>query len=239
MSYYKEIQNFSFADGGYILLPSDESKKYPVVYMFHGISGVEEWKAASKANIAVRMEKVVAEGGAQSIIVMPRIRCAASVEENADIEEIMLKGAYDQFFNYDICGLIDYINSKYEQYVLKGKENTAIAGFSMGATAAIYHAVRNRNIINNMGAVSIAVYTFTKEKIKPEDFVLDNEKNAIHYIGYGTAEVSGFVDADQYCINSFRNNNVAVKVETNSGTGHKFSTFNPLLESFLKMIFKS
>lgn len=63
MSYYKEIQDINFADGGYILLPQDESKQYPVVYMLHGLGGVEEWKDIAKGNIAARMEDIVGNGG--------------------------------------------------------------------------------------------------------------------------------------------------------------------------------
>jgi len=236
VSYYKEIQNLGFANGGYILLPQDESKKYPVVYMFHGISGVEEWKDTTKGNIAARMEEVVRSGGAQSIVVMPKISGCASVDENVDIEKLMVEGYWEQFFNYDICGLIKHINSTYERYVMTGKENTAIAGFSMGATAAIYYAVKNRDIFSSVGAVSVS--TLTRSYIKSEDFVLDNEKDTIHFIGYGTAEGSEFLSADNYCINSLKNNNVDITEKQNEGTGHNFSTFNPLLAIFLNMVFK-
>lgn len=238
MSYYKAIQNIDFADGGYILLPQDESKKYPVVYMFHGTGGVEEWKDTAKGNIAAMMEDVVGNGGTQSVVVMPKIRgCGyASVDEDTDIEKIINDEDWGQFFNYDIYGLIKYISSTYEQYVMRGKKNTAIAGFSMGATASIYYAVKNRDIFCSFGAVSVS--QITKKKIKPEDFVLDKEKGAIYFIGYGTAEGNDFVASDQYCIDSFSANNVSVNVKTNKGTGHNFLTFNPLLADYLSMIFK-
>lgn len=236
MSYYKEIQSIDFADGGYILLPKDQSEKHPVVYMFHGISGVEEWKDAAKGNIAARMEEVVGNGGTQSIVVMPKISGCTSVNEEANVEKLIANGSWNQFFNYNICGLIEYINSTYEQYVMPGKKNTAIAGFSMGATAAIYYAVRNRDVFCSMGAVSVA--SITQQVIKAKDFVLEKENGAIYFIGYGTAEGSAFVSADRYCIDSFNKNNVDITVETNEGTGHGFSTFNPLLANYLKMIFK-
>ena len=238
MNHYKEIQDIDFADGGYILLPQDESKQYPVVYMFHGIGGVQEWKNSTQGNIAARMENVVGNGGTQSILVMPKIRGCANLSEyaEADIEKLMVNGAWDQFFHYDVGGLIKYVNATYGRYVMTGKKNTAITGFSMGATAALYYAVKNRELFGSVGAVSVS--SITQGISKQKDFVLDNEKSAIHFIGYGTYEGSGFVTANQYCIDAFNKNNVAITVKKNEGTGHSFATFNPLLSDFLGMIFK-
>lgn len=106
----------------------------------------------------------------------------------------------------------------------------------MGATAAICYAVKNRNIFGSVGAISVS--TITQDKIKQKDFVLDKEEGAIHFIGYGTAEGSAFVTSDRYCIDAFNKNNVDITVKTQTGTGHDFTTFNPLLADFLGMIFK-
>lgn len=237
MSYYKEIQNLGFADGGYVLLPQDDEKQYPIVYMFHGIGGCEEWIDPKKGNISALMENVINNGGEQSIVIMPKISGCLRIGEGDDIMKIMVSGSWDQFFNYDIRGLIAYVSSTYAQYIKQGKKNMAIAGFSMGATAATYYAVHNRDMFCSLGAVSFAKYT--RNRIKASEFQSDNEDGAIHFIGYGTAEGEDFVSEDYYCIDAFKANNVCVNVEKIEGSGHCFSTFNPLLIDFLKMIFKA
>lgn len=64
---------------------------------------------------------------------MPKISGCTKVGkyEHTDIEKLMVTDSWDQFFNYDVCGLIDYVTSTYD-YAMIGKKNTAIAGFSMG-----------------------------------------------------------------------------------------------------------
>lgn len=43
MSTYNDLQTIEFTYGGDILLPRDERKTYPVLYLFYGIGGFNEW----------------------------------------------------------------------------------------------------------------------------------------------------------------------------------------------------
>lgn len=236
MSIYNDLQTIEFAHGGNILLPRDERKTYPVLYLFHGIGGFNEW--VSQANIVKKMEKLVESGEATaSIVVMPKIPGCRSIDNDTDVELQMLQGAWDQFFNYDIGGLVNYINKKYSSLIEVTENSTAIAGYSMGATAAIYHAVNNRNLFYNLGAVSVS--TLTQGYIHKNDFVFHQTEDSVLYIGYGSAEGSDFISSDQYCINSFKSNgynNITERVKR--GTGHSFATFNELLDEFISKIFK-
>lgn len=236
MSIYNDLQTIEFAHGGDILLPRDESKTYPVLYLFHGIGGFKEW--VLQANIVKKMEKLVKNGEATaSIVVMPKIPGCISIDNDTDVELQMSQGVWDQFFNYDIRGLVNYINKKYSSLIKVTENSTAIAGYSMGATTAIYHAVNNKNLFYNLGAVSVS--TLTQGYIHKNDFVFNQTEDSVLYIGYGSAEGRDFINSDHFCIDSFKANgcdNIVEKVKM--GTGHSFDTFNALLDNFIIRIFK-
>lgn len=235
MSFYEDsVRDLDFGNGGYILLPKDGSMQYPVLYLFHGLGGCDEWIDQYHANILYSAETLVREGKMQPMIfVMPRIPVNASKMENPNMDTELALSAYEGFFNYKILDLIDYVNQTYACYVKTGRKNTAIAGFSMGATAAIYHAVKNVDTFYHLGAISVS--TITSSIIKPREFVLDDP---VRFIGYGTGEETKFTSADKYCIDNFEKNGVNLKTDT-VGTGHCFDTFNPLLHEFFSKIFKN
>lgn len=235
MNFYEDsVHNLDFGNGGYILLPEDKSKQYPVLYLLHGLGGCDEW--IYNANIINNAETLVQEGKMQPMVfVMPKISVNASKMENPNIDMELALSAYNDFFNYKILDLVDYINQAYACCVKNGRENTAIAGFSMGATAAIFHAIRNVDTFYHLGAISVS--TITSSVIKPSEFVLDTIDPAVRFIGYGTGEGGEFINSDEYCINNFKKHNVSLETDT-VGTGHNFDTFNPLLHEFFSKIFK-
>ena len=166
-----------------IILPPDydENKKYPVLYLLHGIGGDHnEWLGAEPVNV---LSNLVAAGDAASMIaVIPNVRARANDEGNPqDIYTLEHFKAFDNFINELRDDLMPYIEANYP--VLKGRENTAIAGLSMGGRETLFIGCSMPETFGYMGAFTPAPgllpYTnfgvtenglFTKETLTlPED----------------------------------------------------------------------
>jgi enterochelin esterase-like enzyme len=139
----------------YVLLPVNYSvdKKYPVLYLLHGIGGTDlEWLNANPTAI---IGNLASESKASDmIVVMPNVRAAAddSVPKNIFSQENT--NAFDNFINDLNNDLIPFINSNYS--VKEGRENTAIAGLSMGGRESLFIGFKNLDKFGYIGAFSPA-----------------------------------------------------------------------------------
>jgi len=121
-----------------IVLPPnyDESKKYPVVYLLHGIFGNEHSMLDGNNKLIEISANLAAEGKAKEmIIVLPDMFAKTDANQQPALnQESML--VYDNFINDLTNDLMPFIEENYS--VLTGRENQAIAGFSMGGREALY-----------------------------------------------------------------------------------------------------
>jgi enterochelin esterase-like enzyme len=155
----KEVSYYSKTTGAtrncYVLLPKNYSddKKYPVLYLLHGIGGTDsEWLSANPTAI---IGNLVDEGKASDmIVVMPNIRAAAndSVPQNILSQENIK--AFDNFINDLNNDLMPFINTNYS--VKQGRENTAIAGLSMGGRESLFIGFKELDKFGYIGAFSPA-----------------------------------------------------------------------------------
>lgn len=107
-------------------------KKYPVVYMQHGIFGNETTLYGDNTQYVIW--NAIANGDAEEMIVVFPNACAneAGAGEGFNLEHY---AAYDNFINdLDQC-LMPYINEHYS--TMTGRENTAVCGFSMGGRVSL------------------------------------------------------------------------------------------------------
>ena len=137
ISYYSDITK-SNRTANVVLPPNyDTSKKYPVVYMMHGIGCAKEMFGTSidESSIAKIYGNLRAEGKAvDMIIVFPGIR--VSDEPEKDIHSNENYKHYDDFREDLINNLMPAMAKKFS--VKTGRENTAICGWSMGGREALY-----------------------------------------------------------------------------------------------------
>lgn len=122
-----------------IVLPPnyDVSKKYPVVYLLHGIFGDEHVLINDKNNRIVEiLGNLIADGNAKEmIIVLPNIFATTDKDLKVGFNAESI-AAYDNFINDLTNDLMPFIEENYS--ILTGRENQAIAGFSMGGREALY-----------------------------------------------------------------------------------------------------
>ncbi len=165
-----------------VVLPASYStdKKYPVCYLFHGLGQDDtDWLNAGAPVIVGNM---AAAGTAEEmILVLPN--CRAREDDSADPPDAFSLSnyrAFDNFINDLRDNLMPYIREHYA--VAEGRENTAVAGFSMGGRTALYIGLSMQDTFGYIGAFAPAPGIFPYELndvaeeglFRPEDFCLED-----------------------------------------------------------------
>ena len=140
-----------------ILLPAgySEEKKYPVLYLLHGIFGNEYSFSGDSSNKIKEIVGNMAADGLieETIIVCPNMYAATdpAMQPGFDAESVL---PYDNFI-YDLVNdLMPHIEKEYS--VLTGRENTYLAGFSMGGRETIFITISRPELFGYVCAISAA-----------------------------------------------------------------------------------
>lgn len=154
-TYYSETCGM---ERGYsILLPADYSKdkQYPVLYLLHGIFGDEYSFSGDSGNKIKEIAGNMAADGfmEETIIVCPNMYASSDPDQKPafDAESCL---PYDNFINDLVNDLMPYIESEYP--VLTGRENTYLAGFSMGGRETIFITLQRPELFGYVCAISAA-----------------------------------------------------------------------------------
>ncbi len=140
-----------------IILPANYStdKKYPVVYLLHGIFGDENVLINDENNKLVEiLGNLAADGTAKEIImVLPNIYVTSDPEmKPAFSPESVLP--YNDFIFDLVNDLMPYVQENYS--VLTGRDNQAIAGFSMGGRETLFIGLSRPALLAYVCAISPA-----------------------------------------------------------------------------------
>lgn len=140
-----------------VLLPKNysEEKKYPVLYLLHGIFGDENSFPSDPNNKVKEIFYNLCEDGLSRewIVIMPSMFVKTSDDQKPEFNAEALK-PYDLFLDDLVNDLMPYVNEKYS--VLEGRENTAIAGFSLGGRQTLYISLSRPDLFAYAGAISPA-----------------------------------------------------------------------------------
>lgn len=120
-----------------ILLPDGYTtdKKYPVMYVLHGIFGTEDSMTDSGTNIITPIGNMIADGIAKEMIVVFPYMYASKTQDACTAIDVENSAAYDNFVNDLVDDLMPFMEENYS--IATGRENTAVAGFSMGGREAL------------------------------------------------------------------------------------------------------
>src|ERR1043166_2515531 len=139
-------------------------KKYPVLYLLHGIGGdEEEWRRGGHPEII--LDNLIAENKAvPMIIVMPNGR--AQPDDRAGANAMGTAPAFAKF-DKDLLGdLIPFIEAKYS--VKTDRENRALAGLSMGGGQSLNFGLGNLDTFAWVGGFSSAPNTKPPAELVPD-----------------------------------------------------------------------
>lgn len=154
-TYYSETCGM---ERGYsILLPADysEDKEYPVLYLLHGIFG-DEYSFSNDGNNKIKeiVGNMAADGIIEeTIVVCPNMYAATDPDQKPafDSESVL---PYDNFINDLVNDLMPHIEKEYS--VLTGRDNTYLAGFSMGGRETIFITLQRPELFGYVCAISAA-----------------------------------------------------------------------------------
>ena len=166
----------------WVILPKDydESKKYPVVYMNHGIFGNENTMYG--CHVQNVLWNAIANGDAEEMIMVLPNGCANETgTDNGLGFNVVHYKAYDNFLNdFEQC-LKPYIDENYS--TLTDRANTAICGFSMGGRVTLHLGFALQDTFRYVGAFCPApgIFDFSDMGVtdvglfKRDEFTLKDE----------------------------------------------------------------
>ena len=158
-------------------------KKYPVLYLLHGIGGDEsEWQRFAKPSLL--MDNLLADGKAvPMIIVMPNGR--AQKNDRAGGNVFASAPAFAVFEQDLLKDVIPAIESRYS--VKADREGRAIAGLSMGGGQSLNFGLGNLNTFAWIGGFSSAPNTKQPAELLP-DAATAKEKLKLLYLSCGNKD---------------------------------------------------
>lgn len=222
-----------------VLLPAGYTtdKEYPVLYLLHGIGGDQnEWNGGNPKTI---IGNLIASGEAEEmIVVIPNVRARANDKANpSDIYTVEHFKAFDNFINDLTNDLMPYINENYS--TADGRENTAIAGLSMGGREALYIGFTLPETFGYIGAFcpapGVLPYNVESGLFTNESFTLPDEyQSSVMIVAGKTDTVVGNWPETYH--KTLENNGVEHIYYVTDG-GHDFVVWKNGLYNFAKRIF--
>ena len=143
-----------------------KSKKYPVLYLLHGIGGDEkEWLVGGKPQVI--LDNLYADGKIQPmIVVLPNGR---AMKNDRAIGNIMAPDKVAAFATFEkdmLNDLIPYVEGNFS--VIADREHRAIAGLSMGGGQSLNFGLGNLDKFAWVGSFSAAPNTKKPQELVPD-----------------------------------------------------------------------
>ncbi|MDE6592303.1 MAG: esterase family protein [Oscillospiraceae bacterium] len=224
-----------------VLLPYDYSKEkeYPVLYILHGYYDNEDWMTRDIVHISTMLTNLAADGEAEEMIVVcPYIYCSKDMQYCTNMDAANTLN-YDNFINDMMTDLMPFIEENFS--AAKGRENTAITGFSMGGRESLFIGVSHPERFGYIGAVCAAPGltegTGDPWMLKKDQLTFGEDKPELLLIS--AAEHDGVVGTNPMKYRMiFSNNGEDYIWHSMSQTGHDHSSVTPHLYNFFRMIFR-
>ena len=232
--------------GANVWLPPgyDQNKKYPVFYVNHGYGG-DEFTMMNGMGVLEIATSLIKSGEAEPMIIVftnqytdPN-HAAQTGNGQADVP------GYDNFVEDLPDSLMPYIESHYP--VKTGRENTAVAGFSMGGRESLYIGIKCCDKVGYIGGGAPAPGIFpTRDQFMEHPGVMSKDDMRIDppyspyllMIAGGTNDnmVNDFPKQYSDLFTQHGTENIYISVP---GGGHDSNTVIPLMYNFIRFIFKA
>ena len=167
-----------------------KDKKYPVLYLLHGIGGDEtEWQRFATPNVL--LDNLIADGkAAPMIVVMPNGRA-----QKNDRAEGNVMNTAPAFANFERDLLDDVIPAMEARYSVQAdREHRALAGLSMGGGQALNFGFAHLDTFAWVGGFSSAPNTKPPEQLVPDP---DAAKGQLKLLWLGCGNKDGLIRISQ------------------------------------------
>jgi enterochelin esterase-like enzyme len=204
-------------------------KKYPVLYLLHGIGGDEtEWERFARPDVL--LDNLIADGKAvPMIIVMPNGRAQKDDRANAGM------GAAPAFavFERDLLGdVIPTIQSRYSTYT--NRENRALAGLSMGGGQTLNFGLAHLDMFAWLGGFSSAPNTKPPPELVPDPAAV-KEQLKLLWLSGGSKD--GLLPISQG-VHTYLKEKGVPHIWHVDGNGHDATHWRNSLYNFAQLIFR-
>jgi enterochelin esterase-like enzyme len=205
-------------------------KKYPVLYLLHGIGGDEtEWQRFAKPGLL--LDNLLAEGKVvPMIIVMPNGR--AQKNDRAEGNVFASAPAFAAFEQDLLQDVIPAIESRYS--VQADREHRAVAGLSMGGGQSLNFGLRNLDKFAWVGGFSSAPNTKQPAQLVP-DPAAAREKLKLLWLSCGNKD--GLIRISQG-VHSYLKEKSVPHVWNVDGHAHDATHWRNNLYYFLQRVFR-
>ncbi len=209
-----------------------KTKKYPVLYLLHGIGGDEkEWLTGGGPQII--LDNLYADGKVKPmIVVMPNGRAMKDDRPVGNIFDSAKVQAF-AFFEKDLLNdLIPFIEKHYPVY--RDKDHRAIAGLSMGGGQSLNFGLGNIDKFAWIGAFSAAPNTKPPEQLIPD---VHKVRSGIKLIWISCGASDGLMSFSFRTHDFLLRNNIPHIYFTEPGV-HDFKVWKNGLYMFSQLLFK-
>lgn len=240
ISYFSKTTN-SNRPAKVILPPNfDANKQYPTLYLLHGIGGNEnEWFGGNPNEV---ISNLLAEGKCKEmIIIIPNIRARHdSVKVAPDFYSVQHFNEFNNFL-YDLQNdLMPYIEKNYP--VLKGRQNRAVAGLSMGGRAALHIGINMIDDFAYIGAFTPAVgvlpYDMENGLFSNQTLTLPDKYKPSTLVMIVKGSNDGVVHEWPDTYSAVLHNNGVEHIYYVAQGGHDFNVWKNSLYNFARRIFQ-
>ena len=205
-------------------------KKYPVLYLLHGIGGDEtEWYKQGAPDVI--LDNLYADKKlVPMIVVLPNGR--AQPNDRAEGNVYATAPAFESFEKDLLNDVIPFIESKYS--VKKSRENRAVAGLSMGGGQSLNFGLGNLNTFCWIGGFSSAPNQKAPEVLVPNP---GETAQKLKLLWISCGDQDGLISFSQKLHAYLKENNVPHIWHMDSGK-HEFKVWKNDLYLFSQLLFK-
>jgi enterochelin esterase-like enzyme len=209
-----------------------KKKKYPVLYLLHGIGGDEkEWLNGGHPEII--LDNLYAQGKVEPmIVVLPNGRAMKDDRATGNIFDSAKVAAFATFEKDLLNDLIPFIEKKYPVYT--DREHRAIAGLSMGGGQSLNFGLGNLDKFAWIGAFSAAPNTKTPEQLVPD---ADKARQQLKLLWISCGDADGLLNFSSRTHYYLMQHNVPHIFYIEPGI-HDFKVWKNSFYMFSQLIFK-
>jgi enterochelin esterase-like enzyme len=209
-----------------------KKKKYPVLYLLHGIGGdMNEWLKGGKPQVI--LDNLYAQGKlSPMIVVMPNGRAMKDDRAGGNVFEPARVEAFATFEKDLLNDLIPYIEKTFP--VLTDQKNRAIAGLSMGGGQSLNFGLGNLDKFAWIGGFSSAPNTKVPEELLPDP---EEAKRKLKLLWISCGDNDGLLIFSKRTHDYLFQNDVPHVYYLEPG-GHDFKVWKNGLYMFSQFLFK-
>lgn len=216
-------------------------RKYPVLYLLHGMGGDEEaWVATGR--VQETMDNLIAEGKAEPMIVVMTNGCTKHVAAPGYSEEGMwspyMSGSMDGSFEKMFPSVVEWVDEHYR--TIAKPEMRAIAGLSMGGFHSMQISKEYPAMFDYVGLFSAAIFRGEEGVATYDDLEAKlerqfSDKPQLYWIAIGSGD---FLYDENVKYRELLDKLGCEYVYRESTGGHEWRNWRIYLTEFAQMLFK-